>query len=253
MIATGASDLRQTPIRLLLALMAVSAGCDGMDPVQLVEEIDAAREGCTQEALKTSDEACVEMFDTYAEMGEGAIESYIGGMKAMDEALKRRGGIRFDTAGLGHAITDSLLGGALEGPLAAPEAPELCEYDSEPLLLDRSGSTGGAGGWETAADRDARLGPDVRRDDAAGDLPRSIDRTRRPAVREADVGPASRRGVLRPPEERLRRPWIGDEDAPAPYVDAGGRRSAPPPDRAEPGRDTSWDRPEETIPPDLRE
>lgn len=232
-------------------MLITGSACDGTDPAQLVEEIDAAREGCTQEALKASDEACVQMFDKYAEMGEGAIESYIGGMKAMDEALRRRGGIQFDTAGLGHAITDSLLGAALPGPLAPPDSVELLEYDPEPFFLDPETGTGGTGGWETAADRDARLFDDSPVEERT--LPRGIERERRPTTRPPEVTPRSRRGVLLPPEERLRRPWIGDEDAPEPYVEAGGRRPAPPDDRVEPGRETPWDQSDETIPPYPRE
>lgn len=82
-------------------------GCD-QGAAEIVGDINAAREGCTQEALKAGDEECVQMFEEYAGMGTEAIETYIGAVQALDEALRRMPPAQFDTAGLGHAVTPSL-------------------------------------------------------------------------------------------------------------------------------------------------
>src|SRR5690349_4554480 len=73
---------------------ALLSACD-RGPAELAREIDAARGGCTEEMLKAGDEECVRMFERYADMAAGAMETYIGGMKAFDEAIQRRGGLQF--------------------------------------------------------------------------------------------------------------------------------------------------------------
>lgn len=87
----------------LLALLLLGA-CDS-DAANLAKEITDARGDCTQEKLKASDEACVEMMEKYSAIGTSAIETYIGAVKSMDEALQRMPPANFDTTGLGHALT----------------------------------------------------------------------------------------------------------------------------------------------------
>ena len=78
-------------------------GCD--DPAQLAQDVIAAQGECTQDSLRVSSEACVQMFQRYAEMATEAMHAYVGGVKAMDQALQRMPPANFDTAGLGRAFT----------------------------------------------------------------------------------------------------------------------------------------------------
>jgi hypothetical protein len=87
---------------LLLALLAL-AGCDS-EAAQLAKEITDAKGDCTQEKLKAGDEACVAMMEKYANIGTSAIETYIGAVKSMDQALQRMPPATFDTT-FGHALT----------------------------------------------------------------------------------------------------------------------------------------------------
>jgi hypothetical protein len=87
---------------LLLALLAI-AGCDS-EAAQLAKEITEAKGDCTQEKLKAGDEACVAMMEKYANIGTSAIETYIGAVKSMDQALQRMPPASFDTT-FGHALT----------------------------------------------------------------------------------------------------------------------------------------------------
>src|SRR5690606_11921289 len=73
--------LRRLPLLALLLL----AGCEG-GTAELIQEINEAREGCTEEKLKAGAEECVRMMERYAEMGAGAMETYIGAVKSLDEA-----------------------------------------------------------------------------------------------------------------------------------------------------------------------
>ncbi|HUE95173.1 MAG TPA: hypothetical protein VMN39_00850 [Longimicrobiaceae bacterium] len=233
---------------LVLALALL--GCDA-ETTELIEEINAAREGCTEEQLKAADEACVQMFERYAEMGEGAIETYIGGMRALDEALRRRGGIQFDTAGLGRVFSDSLFGSSARAPLG-PDSLELRYLDESEPSFGRAPWGGGGSGWETTAERDARLSPGGPRPLAEPlDASRGIDR-RSPPESAARPG-APRRGVLLPPADRLRRPWIGDEPPADPYLGDRDRRAGPQTDREAPPEDRIHRDPEEPIPPYPRE
>lgn len=87
----------------LLALLLLGA-CDS-DAANLAREITDARGDCNQEKLKASDSACVEMMQKYATIGTSAIETYIGAVKSMDQALQRMPPANFDTTGFGHALT----------------------------------------------------------------------------------------------------------------------------------------------------
>ena len=118
----------------LLALLLV-AGCD-RDPAELAREIDAAREGCTEQELRAASEACVQMMERYAEMGTEAIGGYIGAVRALDQALRRMPAARFDTAGVGHAISPGIRDGA---PPAARRSGEP-GWDPSPRRDDTSGS-----------------------------------------------------------------------------------------------------------------
>jgi hypothetical protein len=97
--------LRHSAPAALLALLLLGA-CDS-DAANLAKEITDARGDCTQEKLKAGDEACVEMMEKYAAIGTSAIETYIGAVKSMDQALQRMPPANFDTAGFGHALTPS--------------------------------------------------------------------------------------------------------------------------------------------------
>ena len=87
----------------LLGLLLIG-GCDS-DAAQLAKEITDARGDCTQEKLKAGDEACVAMMEKYATIGTSAIQTYIGAVKSMDQALERMPPAAFDTTGIGHPFT----------------------------------------------------------------------------------------------------------------------------------------------------
>lgn len=238
------SRLLPSSALLFLAL----AACDG-DATQLVEEINAAREGCTEEDLKASTEACVQMFERYAEMGEDAMETYIGGLRAMDEALQRRGGVRFDTAGLARVFSDSLLD-VTENGVLEPQALERQYSDDESTYAGPAGRwTDGAASWQDdLPETFSSPEPAARRDpQPAGNTIRS----RRPAPSSERAAPA--RGRLLPPEDRLRRPWIGDEAPTDEYVEESEPRSARPAARRAPETDPWPERPDAHIPPQRRE
>jgi hypothetical protein len=98
---------------LLLALLAL-AGCDS-EAAQLAKEITDAKGDCTQEKLKAGDEACVAMMEKYANIGTSAIETYIGAVKSMDQALQRMPPATFDTT-FGHALTPAASDTSRLGP-----------------------------------------------------------------------------------------------------------------------------------------
>lgn len=126
------------------------AACD-QDAAEIVGDINAAREGCTQEALKAGDEECVRMFESYAEMGTEAIETYIGAIQALDQALERMPPAQFDTAGLGHAVTPSVLSrepDSSPGPSGYSPGPSPSAY-GDPYYRERSAQPRG---WGTAPD-----------------------------------------------------------------------------------------------------
>lgn len=78
------------------------AACD--DPANLAQEVAAAQGECDQDSLRVGAEACVGMMQRYAEMATEAIHTYIGGMRALDEALKRMPPANFDTTSFGVRI-----------------------------------------------------------------------------------------------------------------------------------------------------
>jgi hypothetical protein len=177
--------LRAAPAALWLLGVAACAE----EPGEIVRQLDEAREECTHERLRAADAECVAMFDRYADMATDAIETYIGALRALDAALQRRTGIPFDTAGLGRAI----------GPSSGEALPEgrdhrgswgLPERERVGAYLDPYGP--GADPWRPEPDEGADRGG-WGRSGAIGDLPRTG------------------RGVLLPPGERLRRPWIDAE------------------------------------------
>lgn len=212
--------MKTCPGRFVLTL-TVSLGIVGCDQstTELIEEIDAAREGCTEEMLKNSDEVCVQMFERYAEMGEEALETYIGGMKALDEALRRRGGIQFDTAGIGRVFSDPSLIDGGEG--TAPEAVDSASRyltDAPSWEMDRGPS------WSRPDERPAIQPRPSGSPDGAWEDPGSYERAR-PWDAPADPAAPRRppaptvRGTIRPPEERLRRPWIDDSEPSGAYYE----------------------------------
>ncbi len=285
------------PILRPLALLALLtlAGC-GSDTVELVREIDDAREGCTEEKLKAGAEECVRMMERYAEMGTEAMRGYIGAVKSLDRALRRMPPPRLDTAGLGHAL--SLPAGSISGwgdtSAAAWERPkserspwagggvpaysgahgadprdprdpygaEADSYRQDPPYGGPSYEEPYPGGlypgWESLDPR----GPYGAQQDAWGPGPGFLGRLhpgaydspeepwRTPGGWEGDPrGPAEgrrgesgrpgregragrdadprsaapARGRLLPPEERLRRPWLDDEERDRPREPATRR------------------------------
>lgn len=253
--------IRIRTIYAALALFAL-AGCEG-ESADLIREIDAAREGCTQEKLRAGDEECVRMFETYAGMGTEAIHTYIGAVKALDEALQRMPPPQFDTAGLGHAVTPQRSGELPSAGFLAP-APSRQPVRQGPYKYDESGPLEP---WRSPADQpgrwqdprssrrprdrndqwdrreprgawDPRRGPQGQEswrggypapyDDAYGgraDYPSGYgpddselygDPGGWPDPRELDgrggTGYPPERGLLRPPNERLDRPWLREEE-----------------------------------------
>lgn len=197
-------------ICVLAAACVVLGACD-RSTGEIVREIDAAREGCSEEQLRTADEACVRMFERFAEMGSDAIETYIGAMRALDQAVQRRPDIPFDTtSGLGRAITDRYGQKTAAGPVDAGAPPRPGFGDEWPAWREagwaefgEAASLGRAEGrWDGGADVDAAAPPSQ-----AGSWERPAGRS----AGTASPTPPARRGVLLPSEQRLRRPWVDGE------------------------------------------
>ena len=175
------------PLLLAAGLPFLLSGCEA-EAVELAQEITAARGDCTAEALRRSDEECVQMMGRYAEMGTDLVHTYIGGLKALDIALDRMPPVAFDTAGLGYAISPELRAGDPFGAGASPRLtaagaasrysslPQGAAYDRLPLRGEvtrprprgsdgRDGTARPAGPrqdregserWHDGRDRDAR-------------------------------------------------------------------------------------------------
>jgi hypothetical protein len=231
--ATTASVFRDRAIVAAAAALLVT-GCGG-DAVDIAREIDAAREGCTEERLREGAEECVQMFERYAEMGTDALETYIGAMQALDEALQRRGyGLEgLDTTGLGRAITPGVLPTGRD-PQTGPADPTFGRSGSE-----RSPSWGaaqpgyGAGGGEsdilppapgTESEAPRRSLDPSGWPSGWGEPERGSSASVYPAPGQGEAArpsggsearqPAPQRGVLLPPDERLRRPWLEGQGVP---------------------------------------
>lgn len=211
----------RTGLTAFTLMMSVSGACDSA-PAEILDELNAAREGCTEEMLKAGDEECIRMFETYAEMGVDAMETYIGAMRAFDEAIQRRGGFEFDTAGLGRVFTERGSTGSNEfpaGPMSG-DAPSLM-YEPGPVQPDegisrpesRDASPVAGGRWTDIVDG-AAMPEDSWSADARRAAPAAAGRGNSPDNRV----PVPRRGALLPPDQRLNRPWIGDEEAAEPYL-----------------------------------
>lgn len=188
---------------ICVALACTVVGCE-TDTAQLVKDIEAAREGCTDEMLEAGAEECVQMFERYIEMGSGAIETYIGAMRAFDQAVDRGPTVRFDTAGLGHAISPDLQRGdspQRELPLWNPGGAA----DGEPLYTHPDSISSEVSQRSLHPDYITAGAPLV----GAEPAPEMITESRRdPAPQQQ----SPRRGAILPPTERLNRPWIGDEE-----------------------------------------
>lgn len=255
--------LRLRVIALLTPLLV--AACD-QSTAEIVQEIDAAREGCTEEMLEASAEECVQMFEKYVDMGSDAIGTYIGAMKALDEALQRRPGLQFDTTGLGNAITPGF-GTAPDSSLDS-DRPVYQPYGDGDATRRRLGpswrdETGrgetrpnGRGPQSAPMPDPGNRWADPTYDEPIGGSARppidSDDRTpqRRPT---GTVAPTRRpqppaRGAILPPEERLHRPWIGDDEPPGQYTPEGAARSGDAP-RPIPGPDVESSREPYRDPP----
>lgn len=184
------------------------------------------------------------MFERYLELGAEAVETYIGGVRAFDEALRRHPGIRFDTAGLGRVLTPGVVEGMGGESLPNPSWRRFPRgrpyFQGQPPFGDPPPTPGG---WEHTGydgpERTPNFSPFPPSIDESGYGASAVDgddSPRRDVPPEigplggetnvfsgegppgrggngnADVAPQSRRrGVLLPPAERLRRPWIGDE------------------------------------------
>ena len=166
----------------LLALLLLGA-CDS-DAANLAREITDARGDCNQEGLKASDSACVEMMEKYARIGTSAIETYIGAVKSIDQALQRMPPANFDTTGFGHALTP-----ASESPGAADSLGSFGGYGAA-----RTGARDPRGGSSYDSDYDPGYS-DPRYADPRYADPRNSD-PRDPGPRYADPSatPAEREG-----------------------------------------------------------
>lgn len=224
-------SLYRACVRLSLALLVLAAGCD--DPAELAQEINAAREGCTEEKLRAGDEECVRMMQRYAEMGTEAMQTYIGAVKSLDQALQRMPPAQFDTAGLGHAISSAIAtapgwtGDSLG--TAAPSAPAMArgyagggQYDTrggwnEPRQFERDRGSDGPGS-DPRGEHPARGGYSRERSyDGDGEWDR---RDSRSGDWNARSGSPPRPGYE--PDPRARERWLdGWSDAP------GGRDARP--------------------------
>src|SRR5690606_37194543 len=56
--------------------------------------------------------SCVRMMEQYAGMGAELVHTYLGGLRALDQALERMPAPAFGTVGFGRAVTPELLPGA---------------------------------------------------------------------------------------------------------------------------------------------
>lgn len=161
-------------------------GCD-QGAGEIVRELDAARAGCTEEGLKASSEECVVMFERFAEMGSDAIETYLGALRALEEAIERRP-LDVDVDDLGRAITRASAGSANAG-----------------FGTDRNGLRGIDGYAEQGRGASPGESADPWPQPAMPDGYQSDWYMRE---RDGGVPPQVQRGVLLPPAQRLRRPWL---------------------------------------------
>ena len=142
------------PTRLVatpgLALLLLGA-CD--DPADLAREVTDAQGECDQDSLRVGSEECVQMFKRYAEMATEAMHTYIGGMKALDEALQRMPPANFDTASFGRALTPPAAGPrTAQNVRSGTDAPGTPSFDrAREREGYRSGSDGGAVGYPSGA------------------------------------------------------------------------------------------------------
>jgi hypothetical protein len=197
----------------LLALLLLGA-CDS-DAANLAKEITDARGDCTQEKLKAGDEACVEMMEKYAAIGTSAIETYIGAVKSMDQALQRMPPASFDTAGFGHALTPASAAAGAADSLGAFRGYGASRSDAR----DPRGGSGYGSGY------DPRYS-DPQYDDPRYADPRNSD-PRYPASGYADPG----YGDPRDQDPRYQDPRDpGAQYSGRRYPDAGGA------DPRDPGR-----------------
>ncbi|HET7276405.1 MAG TPA: hypothetical protein VFI91_14645 [Longimicrobiaceae bacterium] len=212
-------------LKLLAIMSAVAlAGCE-RDTAAMIEEINAAREGCGQEQLAAASEECIEMFERYGEMGTEAIGTYIGALKALDQAVDRLPDSALDTAGLGQMFTvdprnypDSRRGWE---PAGAPErypgsGPLDYQRDiDQPLRDPYRRERPQPDDWQEYErdpyDNSPYGNPPYDNSPYATSPDPSPPEVARPEIRSAPQ--PRRRGVLRPPEERLYRPWIRDDQA----------------------------------------
>jgi hypothetical protein len=189
-----------------IALLLLGA-CD--DPAEVAREVVDAKRDCSEEGLRASSEECVRMFERYAGMATEAIHTYIGGVKAMDRALKRLPPANFDTSGLGHPFTIGADGAAPDPRSPRPGDPG--EYAPYP---DAGGDR--AGRWDEPygvydSDDAGAFPPDrFGRGEPGDEYPR--DGYAPPAA--PPTRPTPQPGVLLPPGARLDRPWLRGGEPP---------------------------------------
>ncbi|MBW3628104.1 MAG: hypothetical protein KY464_02290 [Gemmatimonadetes bacterium] len=208
--------------------LMVLASCD--DPAEMAKEVADAQGDCSQDSLRVSSETCVRMFERYAGMATEAIHTYIGGMKAMDQALKRLPPPNFDTAGLGRAFTP----GAAPPDSLNPSPSSSESARRRRYAQEENGGYLGSAPNDQASRWDEPYGPydpdGYEADDYSSqgyevegyeEDPRGYARDIRPPPRYEDprlidarprqaTQPERRPGVLLPPKARLGRPWLGE-------------------------------------------
>lgn len=252
------------PLVILLSVLLLAA-CD--NPGETARRVESLRGGCTEEGLREASEECIAMFDSLAAAGEDAFEVYLGALAAFDSSLRRRQRAAGDTAlpdAPPHAGAGTLPrrpsgprgyreerarrdrfehGGSAypDDPYGSPEeyGEEHEAYGEHDGYVEhappRTGPRRREGEWEShpphpRRDREERYGA---RREPYGD------------EREGYGAPPAppRRGVLLPPEERLRRPWIREEGSAPPRRHRPGERHRPEHDERRPVPRHPWDPP----------
>jgi hypothetical protein len=222
----ASSSARVRPVTAVAICVALLSGC-AREATDLVRGLDAAREECTAERLRAGAEECVQMFQHLADQGAELMETYMGAIRAAETAMQRRPDLPFDSAGPGDAFSARVGAGPegmSEGWGDRANRRGSWEGESWPQRDD-----GGGGRW---SDPPSGAGGQDRPDFGYPPYPEERRSARDPgsAMPQEWDRAAPRRGVLLPPDQRLRRPWIDDRERfqDEPPLRSGDRRAPGP-------------------------